>query len=320
MSGRSSAWFIAYDIRPSKQVERRIVLESLQLAKTSGAAVDDLPFIGMGGVRYIDFLLANRLLGMRRFQSIEHDASIVQRCEFNKPFEDLKVFDGPSGDYISTVGFPEPSVVWFDYERGVSSDLRDDMVTLAGSVKPGSFVFITATAELPEALKKVNGLPRRLAQLQGDIEPFGDRLVPDDVNSKRFHATAASIPRAALVFGFSGRVDGEFFPYVRLNYKDTTWMMTVGGYFGPSAMVATLKEKLAERLPFLRPNSKDYIYTVQQYNITEAERRLFDRAAVASRGRRSERMALRKLGFSGEMMDQYAELMRFIPRYVEALL
>jgi hypothetical protein len=320
MSKRSSAWFISYDLRPGKQIERRIVLESLQAARTAGFVLDHFPFIGMGGFRFIDFLLANRILGLRKFTSIEHDEDIVGRCEFNKPFNDMFIYSGTSSEYVNQVGFKEPSIVWFDYERGISSDLRNDMLSLAGNIVPGSFIFITATAELPEKLKRIRGIDARLKQLQEDISPFGDGLTPSELSPAAFHGPAARILRAALSFGFVGRSDGIFFPYLRLNYKDTTWMMTIGGYFGSRAEIARLRTAFVGKCDFLRPTGKQFVYQVEQFNITDAERRLLDRASIAPKNRRSEKMVLRKLGLRGTIIDQYSELMRFIPRYFESVL
>jgi hypothetical protein len=316
---RSSAWFISYDLRPGKQIERRIVLDTLQAAKAAGFAIEALPLIGMGGVRFIDFLLANRTLGMKQFTSLEHDPDLIPRCDFNKPFHNFPIFDGSSSLYIEQVGFPEPSVVWFDYERGISTDLRNDVIALAGAVRPQSFIFITASAEMPEYIKRESALPKRLAKLQQDIDPFGLELRQDDLNTKKFHVPAARILRAMLSFGFSGRADGKFFPYLRLNYKDTTWMMTVGGYFGSAIEITQIRKAFQGRCDFLKPTARQFVYIIEQFNITDAERRLFDRASIATKSRRSERMALKKLGFRHSILSQYGDLMRFIPRYFESV-
>jgi hypothetical protein len=320
MNKRSSAWFISYDLRPGKQIERRIVLDTLQAAKSAGMHLEKLRLIGMGGVRYIDFLLANKVVGIKQFTSIEHDEELLARCEFNKPFHDLDVYFGSASQFISEVGFNAPNVIWFDFEQGISRDLSDDMIALSSAVKPGTFVYITATAELPEKLKKINGLPKRLEQIQGDIDPLGGSLGVADMSPSGFPTVAARLLRSFLAFGFTGRSDGVFFPFLRLNYKDTTWMTTVGGYFGSPEEVQKLREAFRGRSDFLKPDSDQFVYTIEQFNITDAERRLFDRAAIARKSRRSEKSALRKLGFRESILLQYPDLMRFIPRYFESVL
>lgn len=320
MNKRSSAWFISYDLRPGKQIERRIVLDTLQAAKSAGLDLEGLRLIGMGGVRYIDFLLANKVIGTRQFTSIEHDENLLARCEFNKPFHDLDIYPGTASEFINEVGFPDSAVIWLDFEQGISRDLRDDMIALSGAVKLGTFVYITATAELPEKIKRINGLPKRLEQLQQDIEPLGEDLAAADLNPNSFPPIAARLLKSFLVFGFAGRSDGIFFPFVRLNYKDTTWMMTVGGYFGSKVDAARIRSAFRGRCDFLKPSSRDFVYTIEQFNITDAERRLFDRAAIARKSRRLEKNTLRKLGFRESILAQYPDLMRFIPRYFESVL
>jgi hypothetical protein len=274
----------------------------------------------MGGVRYIDFLLANKVVGTRQFTSIEHDKRLLARCEFNKPFHDLDVYFGPVCQFITEVGFSDPSVIWFDFEQGISRDLSEDMIALSSAVKPGTFVYITTSAELPEKLSRINGLPKRFEQLQEDIQPLQGDFEPADMSPGAFPPVAARLLRSFLTFGFTGRSDGIFFPFLRLNYKDTSWMTTVGGYFGSGEELRKLREAFRGRCDFLKPDSDRFVYAIEQFNITDAERRLFDRAAIARKSRRSEKRTLRKLGFRESILAQYPDLMRFIPRYFESVL
>ena len=247
------------------------------------------------------------------------DEKLVARCEFNKPFDSLRVFPRTAADYMKEVGFASPSVVWFDFEAAISEDLRSDSVDLAIGVRPGSFVFITATAELPGHLKDIKGLPKRLSRITDQLGATA-LLMADDLNATAFPAVAARILVAFLQFGFAGRSDGKFFPFLRVNYRDSTWMVTVGGYFGDEESIEAVRQSLSRRMPLLRPLQSDFVFQIEQFNITDAERKLFDRAALSRKGRRSELMAVRKLGFRPSIIEQYQHVMRFIPRYFESLL
>ena len=265
-------------------------------------------------------LLANRLLGTQSFTSIEHDPKLVARCEFNKPFHSLTVFPGTSESFIREVGFETPAFIWLDYEQGVSANLKDDMLSLAEAVKPGSFVFITASAELPRFLNDVQKVADRLSRLKEDLQPLANDILVEQVHKNSFYTTAPGILLSALKLGFAGRSDGVFFPYLRLVYKDSIWMMTVGGYFGSSSEVKRLREILKYRYPFLKSDNERFLLQVEQFNITDAERRLLDRVSTSPRSRRKERTALLKLGLGPSMIEQYSDLMRFVPRYFETLL
>jgi hypothetical protein len=318
MVDRSTAWFVPYDLRPAKQIERRIVLETIQAARGAGVDVGALSFVGMGGVRYVDFLLAHKLIGSKKFTSIEHDTDLVKRCEFNKPFDTVEVFSGKASDYIDTRGFDQPSIVWLDFESTVSPNLIEDTKLLGGAIRPGSFVFVTASAELPARVKAQGDKKKQLADLRNLAAPFVDDIT--DAGIDEFPPIAAGIVSAALKFGFAGRGDGELFQYLRLNYKDTNWMLTVGGYFGPPKTVRPLREIIRTQFQFLRSHRRSFVFAVEQFNITDAERRLFDRAAISRVRRRLERSTLRNLNFRPTIIEQYPIMMRFIPRYFESLL
>jgi hypothetical protein len=250
----------------------------------------------------------------------EHDERLVPRCEFNKPFDSLKIFPQTAAEYMNEVGFPSPAIVWFDFEAAISENLKNDSINLAVGVRPGSFVFVTATAELPGHIKDIKGLPKRLSRMREELDPLVAFLIADDLNTTAFPAVAARILAAFLQFGFGGRSDGVFLPFLRVNYRDSTWMMTVGGYFGDSDSGQAILRSLNARMPFLRPARHDFVFQIEQFNITDAERKLFDRAALSRKGRRSELMQLRKLGFRPSIVEQYQHVMRFIPRYFESLL
>ena len=66
--------------------------------------------------------------------------------------------------------------------------------------------------------------------------------------------------------------------------------------------------------------SKPKRYQIKKFDLTERERRLFDRAATATRSNAREIGELRRLGFEADELQRYRELLRYRPRYVETLL
>jgi len=198
--------------------------------------------------------------------------------------------------------------------------LREDLIAVGSSLRPESFFFLTGSAEIPKRIKGIRRPLEKLCALQADFAPFAGDLLEGDLDRTNFPATAARLAEKALRFAFSGRSDGVFLPMVRMTYRDTSWMMTVGGYFGSSLQKSRLMLALKKNCGFLRPLRENEVYNIAQFNVTDAERRLLDRAALAPKRRRSERLALRRLGFPDELVEQYAELVRFIPRYFESVL
>src|SRR4051812_13576235 len=115
-SPSSTAWFIDYDVRPNKQIERKILFETIRTAELAGVEVASLPYIGLGGFRFTDFVAAKRILGTSSFVSLERDKSLYPRCEFNKPFESVSVRNVSAQDFLTNNGLSAPAVVWLDFE------------------------------------------------------------------------------------------------------------------------------------------------------------------------------------------------------------
>lgn len=317
---RSSAWAIPYEIRPSKQVERRLVFETLLLAREVGVDVRDVPFIGMGGVRFIDMMLAHKVVSMTRFVSLEHDNTLWNRCELNKPFSQMSVYRGSAAEYLAEVGLKERAVAWFDIEKMASKDAKEDILTLATAVRPGSFVYVTAGAEMPRDMIAIKGKNKRLSELKSRFGPLADKISEEWMFPKDFHQASAHLALKFMRFAFNGRLDGVFRPLINLTYKDTAWMATVGGYFGPDPTASAVAERVKRRMKFLFGAKNDAPFVLEQFNITDAERMIFDRSATTSRRLSKHRNQLEALGFRGSVVDQYRDLIRFIPRYVEAAL
>ena len=72
MSPKSTAKFVSYDLRPSKQIERKMMLDSFGAALESGFPISEYRYVGMGGNRFYDFMLVHKFLGIEQMTSLEH--------------------------------------------------------------------------------------------------------------------------------------------------------------------------------------------------------------------------------------------------------
>jgi hypothetical protein len=168
---RSTAKFIAYDVRPAKQTERRGIVEFLNCAKHAGFDVSNYRYVGFGGTKFIDFQLMERYVGFKKYRSIEHDAEIFNRCKFNKPFNSIEMFDGPLSVFLSTDTSPENSVYWLDFEIGLNGELFSNLNSIASRAKDGDIILVTIKADLPRGKSTVKHLLKsRLPSLSTLIE------------------------------------------------------------------------------------------------------------------------------------------------------
>jgi hypothetical protein len=317
MSNYSTARVIMYDLRPSKQIERKLVFDTIAITSRWDVG-DALPFIGMGGFRFVDFIVAHKYLGTRSFISIEHDSGIIKRCEYNKPFNNIEIRNETVHEFLLAGGARKRAIVWLDYECGLTENLLDELQILTGTVGPGSYVFVTCKA-LPD--RSLSGLgPKRVKRFYEDqLGAFASSFGETDYSRKKYSNTAARLLSNMISDGFAGRTDGVFSPYLRLIYNDSNPMATVGGFFGLKDRTEEAATIVARRFPFLQPANTDHIYDVGAFNLTEAERRLFNRAALAPQGESEDSGKLSALGFGQEEVRTYRDLMRYVPHYFEAL-
>src|SRR5438128_8766395 len=129
---------VFYDLRPAKQVERRMIIDVLQRLASVGFYVRDYQYTGLGSIYFVDFTLFHRLLGLRKLLSVEYDASITNRIRFNQPFGLVEIAMKPVGDVIPTLDEGLKHVLWLDYDRHLDSDLVADTSLAGFRLSPGS--------------------------------------------------------------------------------------------------------------------------------------------------------------------------------------
>src|SRR6266704_2841751 len=91
---------VHYELRPAKQVERRMLVDALLSLSAAGFRIQDYQYTGMGSVYFIDFMLFHRLVGFQKMLSVEHNTKIARRVEFNRPFARVGIEIAPIGDVI----------------------------------------------------------------------------------------------------------------------------------------------------------------------------------------------------------------------------
>src|SRR5438552_12781248 len=82
---------VFYDVRPAKQVERRMLVESFQVLSHLGYRIHDYQYTGLGSIYFVDFIMFHKFLGIQRMLSVEHDEQIRKRVTFNQPFRCVRV-------------------------------------------------------------------------------------------------------------------------------------------------------------------------------------------------------------------------------------
>lgn len=320
----STARFISYDLRPAKQDERRILLDLLKIAGDCGLRITGYRYVGMGANRFYDFLLIHRYLGIANMVSLEHDPGMFKRAVFNVPYRFIDVQHTTVTEFISRDTLKQPSILWLDYDGGISARIVRDIMALATKLKVEDFCFVTVFGGPPGALDRQND-EERYVWFQDELGEVAGEVSMADVERASFPVAVHKVLTAAFRNAFATRRDGEFVPFLQVKYVDTSPMITVGGGFLVEEQAINFRRRVADALPFLNIDDTK-LYEIKTLHLTERERVLFDRATTQLNTSSSnldktssEHKQIKKLGFKDDEIQTYKDLIRYLPRYVETI-
>jgi hypothetical protein len=238
------------------------------------------------------------------------------RSEFNCPFDFITVKKETVATFLATDKDETVTIYWFDYDDSLGPEITADIRSLGTRLKVGGFAFVTICAQPSGVLEKQRP-QERLDYLQEYLGDFSIGLTLDDMENSAYPTTVYKVLMAAFRYAFAARADGTFRPLFQVLYRDTTQMVTVGGCFCSRDAVATVVQRIRADLPFLfrkRP------YKIQNLNLTEREKALFDIAVTKEQPDSEQTKSLLALGFKKRDFDAYRDLIRFLPRYHESII
>lgn len=259
---------MSYDIRPSKAVTRRIIIETLRrLAPV--VPIRDYQYVGFGALEFVDFDMMHRLLGITKMTSIESNTSAIERYEWNRPFNGITVLPGRASTILPGLDWSQPSVVWLDYTATLTTEILGDVETLARALIPGSVLIVT-----------LNAHPAKLGERRVALEQaMTAEKVPIGVTEPRLGGWGTAevqykVLTAALEAALGARADSASWrQFLNINYEDRAKMQIVGGvisapsleraldgcYFGDLDEARSEEEALAVHVPLLTMRERDWL-------------------------------------------------------------
>lgn len=308
---RSTAKFISYDLRPAKQLERKIIADILSFNFLDGFNIQNYRYVGLGANRFYDHILFFKHLGIKKLVSLEYDPVMYRRAKLNKALDYIRLHNKSTTDYLSDDLYKGNSVYWFDYDSTLSSDVIDDIRILGSKAKVNDFVFVTVCGEMANKIQE-----KKVAEKRVNLEDqFGELAygIPDvNLSPVNYYKALDQILVAALKESFNPRGDGDIYIFTRISYKDSIRMITVGGVFTNN--VAKFRTKINSLVPFVGENS---IFKIPSFELTELEKRFFDIASSNRKAKCKGKKTLASIGFTENDVQQYRAIARYIPRYIE---
>jgi hypothetical protein len=293
------------------------LLDILRIGSEVGLDLRKYHYLGFGGFRFYDFEMLFRHLGIRDMTSVELDETLYPRCRFNKPFSFIQFEEGHLSDYLEKATFRKPLVAWLDYDCVLSNDVVEDIRSISAKAPVGSVLFATVDARIPEGMR-AQGSEARFAAVKEEYHEFALVTRADELEPDRYPAFAERVLWASLKESLSKRSDGVFVPLIRVFYRDSALMMTVGACLCERDFAREFAARMKRQFKFLLPTGTASPYAIPPFNLTSRERRLLDSAVTRRARQQSLTKSLRRLGFTNLEIADYKRMFRFVPKYYEA--
>ena len=301
---------VFYDLRPGKQIERRILLDAFQDLINRGFALRDATYLGFGSIFFYDFAMFYRYLGFSRMISLEQDERIQKRIEYNKPFNNIEVVFKSAEEYIGSIDTDMSYVAWFDYDYTVSGSVLSDVVNASAVLSVGSILLVTVDAKPP---KRQSTIEDFRAFVRSNARDFlTEKHTDKELMPGRLAEISRDVLGVAVTKGLISRPSVSFLPLFSFKYDDSRPMYTFGGMF----VNKTLKSKLlaAATAPYFRTKLDDEIFNIEVPRLTRKERVALDQCCPDG-----EDPFDADFGISDEEKAEYRKIFRYFPSYIESL-
>lgn len=305
---------VHYELRPAKQVERRMLVDAFQLLQEAGFRIRSYEYFGMGSVYFVDYVLLHKYLGIQKLVSVEASPSIKKRVMFNRPFGVVNVRHGFAGEFIPSLEQSKQHIVWLDYDGQMTSDHLSDIRQACQQLSPGSIFLVTFDAEPPNRHNASTVETEKYYRSEADSyipKEFDERPFEREVLPELIMKTTRQVIDDAVRF----REDIGFAELFYFQYADGRRMVTLGGMITSETEVAKLSDSEIESAHYLRRNWDTGPCLISVPMLTKRERHVLDAEMPCSDTWRPDGFELGK-----EELQAYRNIYRFIPAYAELFL
>lgn len=302
-----------YSVRLNKGIERKLIFRTLS-ALADQFPVADYRYLGMGSMWFMDFILADRHLGIRKMSSFELDRTDANRARTNVPLAPIEVLSGDAGKHLKRIRIEkERSICWLDFDNAVDDDVLETLRNTAVRMRSGSVLIATVVGTKPPHSKET---PREQWLRERFLDAVPATIPPryfDDEDLSAYPKHLADLLQETLrdsVRISSG--DRRYRPLFAFAYRDGQRMVSVGGIVVSERDAARLDASGAMRLPFVGAD----VTILEAPLLTAREKAAIDRLLPAPRiaSRRARRAGVR---LSASELSAYVKWFREYPLFAE---
>lgn len=309
----SSGYKIPYDLRPSKQAERYILIDILRHLQKIGLPIEQYHYLGFGSYFFHDYRILHHELNLSTMTSIEGDSSLIDRCEFNKPYSAIAVVPEMSSQFLPSLSRAKSYLVWLDNDFGLTRTVTDDITTCFARLCPGSVFFLTIDMELPDELSNAGAraiFEHYRDELAGELV---EGLEPKDFAASKRDETVRRIISGAIGIGLRGREDVSYQNLLSLYYKDSSRMYTVGGVICDAELLGKVTQSPLMAHEFVKPDVIADFIEIPRIILTKKERLYLERFCLG------EEMYDGSIGVTDDLFEAYKKYYRYLPNFAEVL-
>lgn len=214
---------INYILRPCKQIERKIIIETLQKLKPE-INIEEYKYIGMGSIYYYDFVLFYKFLNMKKLLSID-DKETEKRFKFNKPYDFIEFQNKKSTDFLNDFTWDEKVLIWLDYDQKLNYDILNDIEIVIKNCTPKDILIFTVNAKCPSDWKKREAFQQNFKKYIS-LEFRSKRFVTPKNFATLLHNICVNYIREKEIYQKI-----NFHQIFSFKYEDGAPMLTCGGIF-----------------------------------------------------------------------------------------
>jgi Putative O-methyltransferase len=303
---------VPYDLRPAKQVERRMIVESLHILSEAGFPISSYQYTGLGSIYFVDFILVHKFVGIRDLLSVEIDPSIEKRISFNSPFKCVRLQIDDIRNVIPNLSNDSKHLVWLDFDQVLSRTHLEGLYLAVSGLPAESVVIITVDAEPPSGDTPEewrDHFESEAGEYLGSCESLMDFRESNLVSVNK------GIIERCVKAAVSPRPNAQFLPIYNFLYADGHRMLTLGGMIASRTAARRVLRSPLRSAPYYRQSLSADSYEILVPRLTRKERLHLDSAMPCDLGWHPDDFEIDK-----SWITAYREIYRFLPSYAEMIL
>lgn len=310
---RSSAYKVPYEIRSAKQVERHMMMDVFERLSRASFPIGDYQYTGFGALTFVDFIMFHRFLGLKKLVSVEYDASLKSRVEYNRPFGCVEIEIDLISNVIPKLDRDTRHILWLDYDYPIDKSIAADFSNGLSILPTSSILIVTVDVEPPDP----DAGPKEWRETYEEEVGHYLRAGLSDTDFAQSVLPRRNIEAIQNIIGeaMAVRAGVVFEVLFSFLYSDGHQMLTIGGVIAGEAERRQIAAADLEHAKYARRSLDAAPYEINVPMLTRKERNYLDKFMPCEDTWRPRAFKLSK-----DDVLNYRDIYRFFPSYAELFL